>query len=432
MKTMLKYEFKKILQRKISLIAIILLIIAAVGSPFLMPPGQTYITSYEPVANKITEVDRLAAIPYLKKANHEQRGYLTTERFAELIEENNTLRSNPNNTEYYKTEDQEGNVTEGYKLNYKAYMQIQDTAEIREQLANAFTPQAYYTNYNIVDDLTVKDAPQFYQKRSDKIARRLIDDPSSALNFTQKEKDIILSMNAKVETPFYYDYHGGWDALITNVSTGNALFATLVCLVCLASLFAGEYQSGTDSILLTTKKGREKLAGVKVLTAFIFATITYFLFTLLNFIVTATLYGLNGFNCPIQLSAIMSIYNFSMLESYFVCIILGYVAMLSIVGLTIAVSSWFKSPFPTIVLCTAIFVAPMFIQHSATSRLINYLVSIFPLNVMNGIQIIQSYTLFNIFGNYVPPIPIYIVVMLVLIAICIPFAIMGYKKHQVA
>lgn len=79
------------------------------------------------------------------------------------------------------------------------------------------------------------------------------------------------------------------------------------------------------------------------------------------------------------------------------CLLLGYFAMLSIVALVVAISAWFKTAFATIILCSALFVLPLFIQQSNTSRLINYLVTTFPLKVINGYKILQSYTLFNFF-----------------------------------
>lgn len=430
MRTIMKYEFKKIFGRKISIIAILLLMALSVLTPFISTIGMSYTTSYDATTDRTNGVKNLTAVSHLRKAYHAQSGDLTTERFAQIIEKNRTLKSDPNNVNSIESVDTDDNVTTHSYLKNALYLQVQDNMEIENQLRIAFSPNGGY-DYGILDKLTTEDASKFYQKRTNLLTAKL-NEENLAGNYTQKEKDILLEMNAKIETPFYYDYSAGWTTLITNVVGGFTVIITFVCLICLAPLFAGEYQTGADSILLTTKKGREKLAKTKVQTGFLFTTTIYFMFMAIEFIVTMLLYGGYGFNCPIQLEKFFSVYNFNMLETYLMCVLLGYFATLSIVAIVMMISARYKTAFTTIIVGLAIFVFPLFIPEIATSRLINYLVALFPIRIMNSGITADPFLLFNFFGNYIQPIPVYIVLLLACIIICIPFAISGYKKHQVA
>ena len=61
-------------------------------------------------------------------------------------------------------------------------------------------------------------------------------------------------MNSQVEEPFQYGYFGGWEAIISAFEL--LMFAVLAICIVIAPVFSGEYQSGTDAVILSGKYGK--------------------------------------------------------------------------------------------------------------------------------------------------------------------------------
>ena len=61
-------------------------------------------------------------------------------------------------------------------------------------------------------------------------------------------------MNSSVEEPFQYGYFGGWKIIIS--SSEQLMFAILAICIVIAPVFAGEYQAGTDAVILSASMAR--------------------------------------------------------------------------------------------------------------------------------------------------------------------------------
>ncbi len=87
------------------------------------------------------------------------------------------------------------------------------------------------------------------------------------------EKEYWLEKSNNTKIPFEYDFYYGYSNLY---STYEMLIIGVIAIcICLASVFAGEYQNGTDKILLTTKYGKSKGVTAKILASYIFASIVF-------------------------------------------------------------------------------------------------------------------------------------------------------------
>lgn len=87
-------------------------------------------------------------------------------------------------------------------------------------------------------------------------------------NYSAEDKSFFMKMNESIPVPFQMDYVTGWEKVLQNL-LGIFLISAFVIAICLAPMFAGEYQSGADSIILSSRYGRNKVIFAKLKASFI-------------------------------------------------------------------------------------------------------------------------------------------------------------------
>ena len=111
---------------------------------------------------------------------------------------------------------------------------------------------------NILSGVTNERVENFYQDRHAQV-QSIVDMDYTTGNYTQAEKDTILKLDAKVSDPITYDYSDGWKTLLTrDFPTVFLLIALVVCII-ISPVFAYEYQTGADAVVLSSKYGRSYL-----------------------------------------------------------------------------------------------------------------------------------------------------------------------------
>ncbi len=140
--------------------------------------------------------------------------------------------------------------------------------------------------------------------------------------------------NDKIDnlTEYQFGYHEGW-SMILDTLTWPVLIMMIIC-IGIAPIFAGEYQSKCDSLILCMKYGKSKLVMAKVIAAWIYTTCVYWGITLIYSVVYIVLLGPEGADLPIQLKyPAMSVgYLLSMAEAAIYALIIAYVFTVGIMG----------------------------------------------------------------------------------------------------
>ena len=78
---------------------------------------------------------------------------------------------------------------------------------------------------------------------------------------------------------YQYGYHKGW-SMILDTLTWPVLIMMIIC-IGIAPIFAGEYQSKCDSLILCMKYGKSKLIFAKTVSGWLYATCVYWGITLI-------------------------------------------------------------------------------------------------------------------------------------------------------
>lgn len=147
------------------------------------------------------------------------------------------------------------------------------------------------------------------------------------------EKEYWIEKCNNTKTPFEYGFYYGYSNLY---STYEMLIVGVIAIcICLASVFAGEYQNGTDKILLTTKYGKSKGITAKIIASYIFATLVFTIYLIFAIGSVFLIFGTEGGNLPIQLSNILSPYALTFFQSLLYNIAISYMVLFGMVRINL-------------------------------------------------------------------------------------------------
>lgn len=226
----------------------------------------------------------------------------------------------------------------------------------------------YYIPYRNVEDLCSwqmetemekMDEKTFYQKREEAMQRDY-----EAQKLSQEEIDVHKKENAQVETPFAYGNMMGFERYLS-LHYSMGLILVFVAAVCIAPLFAGEYTSGMDQMILTARYGKNKAIQAKLLTGISFAlmlTLSVFGLTLLEI---GIIYGFDGWNLPVQviLEGFGMSLPINMLQMLGISIMCGIFASCMIIAVVMFLSAKMKTPFGVIILAFLFIFVPMVLNN---------------------------------------------------------------------
>ena len=242
----------------------------------------------------------------------------------------------------------------------------------------------------------------------------------------------MLKLDAKVSDPITYDYSDGWKTLLTrDFPTVFLLIALVVCII-ISPVFAYEYQTGADAVVLSSKYGRRETVWAKLIAGFTVTSRIYFIAVLVSLISVLAAFGIRGWNCDFQILSTTAYYGLKIWQVVFVGIVINYVVVLSVMAFTMLLSAACKTPFAAVLISTLCTIVPMFLPTSRVSGVFNKLLCLLPAKAMDTHVVFSTYVLFS-FGKLVIILPCMILIAAcVLIIVTLPVAHRKFCRHQVA
>ena len=410
MKTLIKYEFLKILRKKSTLIvmaASLLITAFFFGLPVLQ--FQTY--------NQDGVLQGLAGIQYEKEQYTEISVPLTNEYVTKTIREVQELFEDPENVGY------DGN--EQFLIEDAYWNGIAPRESLLDLIAGNYADPNVSAGYSALPDLDVSDGTDFYQARQDKIEKILND---SSKELSEAEKVYWRNLNSKVEEPFQYGYYEGWEVIISAFEL--LMFAVLAVCIVIAPVFSGEYQAGTDAVLLSGKYGKTKLTTAKILAALFFGVLAFTLHVLLAFGLPLAAFGTDGWNLPLQINGTTVPYPLTFLEGTLINLGVIYLVLLAMIGVTLFLSARMKSPYLVLTVVVPVLFVPMFLSPNGTSGIYNLLVFLTPYKSL--VPNFGSYLSYQLGPVVLDAFAVRTVLYAVLALILLPLAGRGFRRHQAA
>lgn len=413
MNNLTRFELRKIVKRKSFLLAALILLVLLV-----------FVTTINIFSERMPQtvgktITGLHAIQIKQHYDRQHAGVLDADKIAGIIDRYHEVRDNPKNLDP-KTKEITNEAFAKYEV--KDYL-------ILNLIRTGFSPLSEYNHY-IIDGLTRADAVHFYDKRTEKVKEYLNMDYTYG-NYSAKDKAYFLKLNQKIDTPFKINYKSGWENVLNNAS-GMIIAISFVMCICIAPVFASEYQSGADAVILSSRYGRSKLISAKLKSSVLFTTGFYGISILLYIMITLGIYGADGWDSNLQIISLLAPFPMTILKACVWTIIIGYLGCLMMMSITLVLSSRLKSPFPVIIWSMVILFGSMFIPYSKSSRTINHFIQILPNKLMDGYDAITHYEVYHLFGQLLPRHYVMVGVAIIGTVLLMPLAYWGFKKHQVA
>ena len=146
---------------------------------------------------------------------------------------------------------------------------------------------------------------------------------------TGEEKEYFLNMNAKADTPLQYRWTEGWTFVTADFVSQCGVVLAIFLAMGIAPMFCGEWHDHTKALIATTKNGRKKIAGVKVMAAFLFALELFGIITASSVFLQIVFLGPEGWDMPIQCIKILAAAPWNVLQAE----IYEYVSLLISLGI---------------------------------------------------------------------------------------------------
>ncbi len=406
---LIKYEFLKILRKKSTFIvmaASLLLTAFFFGLPIMQ--YQTY--------NQDGVIKGTEGIQYEKEQYEDVAVSLSEKYITETILEVQELFKNPDNIGY------DGN--EQFLIGDAYWKHVAPKEKLLNMIAKAYDSPNESSGYNKLASLDVTNGANFYRAKELKM-KALLDTPSRELSGEQKQ--YWSNMAGKVGLPLQYGYYEGWEIIISSFEL--LMFAIVAVCIVIAPVFSGEYQAGTDAVILSGKYGKTKLITAKIVSSFLFGALAFTLHVIVACGLPLVAFGADGWNLPVQIANITAPYPFTFLQAALVNIGIIYLVLFAMIGLTLLLSSKMKSPYLVLIVLVPVLFIPLFLTPNGTAGAYNLTLFLLPYRAaMPEIGKFISYQ----FGSLVfDVLSVRAVLYAALTVIMLPFARLGFKKHQV-
>lgn len=407
---MIKYELKKVFLRTGSRIALLVLLLVT-GITCFFAANISYVNENG------ESTSGPAAIAALKNAQKEWSGFLDEETLRQVIAENRRIRTSP---EAISDNVRESNI---------AYSWGQGIGEIRSLLNCSFCAFREYDYYR-ADSLTEDEASSFYANRISSLKDWLSDEAKD--QFSEKEKEYLISQYESLETPFFWDYMAGWRQLFEYAPT-VVMITMLVLGYLVAGIFSSEFSWKSDAIFFTSFYGRDRAVFAKVKAGFLLVTAVYFTAFLLYTGIVLTYLGADGCNCVIQSSwgSWKSLYNITNWQEFLLIALGGYIGCLFISSLSMLVSAKTKSAVIAVMVPVVLIFIPSFIGN-INNPLINKILGLLPDQLLQAGVALDYFNLYTVGGNVLGAVPVILVLYAVLTVILMPVLYQEYRRKQIS
>lgn len=226
-----------------------------------------------------------------------------------------------------------------------------------------------------------------------------------------------------IEEPKYY-FKAGWYR--TTDFQVIAVLISILIVVGLAPMFSDEYQSNSAQIMLSCKRGKNKLVLSKIVSGLIFTTI---IFTIIHsiYLISALRYDFIGWDKPLELFKYYRSTTFDMriIDFYMIGLGISFIGAILFALVTMLISLLVKNNMISLLLSLGTYYFPKFIGDLIPVRALSKVFK--EINIAEAIKVENMFVFpstYDIFGN--PTLYSTVLISLVLISIPIVICLIKY------
>lgn len=356
-------------------------------------------------------------IAYAKEQYRDQSVTLTDEYITETIRAYQHLFENPDNIGY------DGN--EQFLVGDAYWDFVAPREKLLRMIASNYDNPGESSGLQKLPGLDLTNGSNFYQARSEKI-KKLLDTPSRNLSDSQKE--YWENKISNVKTPLQYGYYEGWEIIISSFEL--LMFALLAVCIVIAPVFSGEYQAGTDAVILSGKYGKTKLITAKIVSSFLFGILAFTLHAVVAFGIPLAAFGTDGWDLPVQIANTVIPYSFTFMESALVNLGIIYLVLFAMISLTLLLSSIMRNTVLVPAILVPVIFLPIFLTPDGTTGAYNLILFLLPYR--SAMPELGKYISYQFGGVVLNALSVRALLYVLLIFVMIPFAKFAFRKHQVS
>ena len=263
--------------------------------------------------------------------------------------------------------------------------------------------------YQVAAQLDDGAADGFYEAIAGKLQRTLDNGMGGTWTYSDAERAYWTEKQDGVGEPLAYGYAGGWSDVLACL--GFFAFAMVAVCIALTPVFSGEYQDRTDAVLLSSRYGRSKLVAAKIVAALAF-------------------FGAEGGDLPVQVLSLSIPYDLTMAEATWTAVGIAYLMTLGLAGLTLLLSSKLRSQLAIFAACAALIFLTGMIPSGGNAVLLHALY-LFPINGLNDQVLFNSLVSYPVGSFVIDLIGLLACVYALVLAACVPLAARAFRRHQV-
>lgn len=439
MPSLVAFEFKKIVARRVTHMATMGLFVLLV---LIMALNIAQQTATDAAGNAVSGP---AAIALEKERAEAHAGAVTEERAIEAIRAYQALLAAAEDAEAGDAEavgDAEAgaaDATTDGSAGAEAAGGTAGASAAQELLAYEADNTAYLglvmrpwmTGYEFVDSVapridTSGTVPLYAQVAASVEAE--VEGNPGTWEYTPAEQEYWLQKYADTEKPAVYGYADGWADILSCI---DFLFLAIVAAcVAAAPVFAGEYQERTAAVVLATRHGKGRLVAAKLAASFLFSTCVYALFAAVVVGVPLAFFGADGAQLPLQGQRLSIPYSATMAQAVGICLGIGWAITLGMTAFALFLSARLRSQLAIFASCIAVVMLPVFLP-TLPSSLANHALQLLPLNGLNYVNLFSQYVSYAAGPVVLDLQSALVAAYAVVLALAVPLAARAFRRHQV-
>ncbi|NFV13506.1 ABC transporter permease [Clostridium sp. FAM 1755] len=221
--------------------------------------------------------------------------------------------------------------------------------------------------------------------------------------YEYKNKNKANNMYKKLSEPKFF-YKEAWDYIDGFIIDFNISIVVIMILLGVSPIFSEEYKTKVATIILSSKKGRRECVRAKILASIIYAIFVAFICNFISTILITKIYGIQGFNSPMQslYDFSCSPYNFTISQFFVKLFFTSLIGSILFVLLILIISNITKSSMMTFFISSFIFAFPMILQKVVGMSNVWWkkpLISLSITQIINAREIYKVFSTINIFGQ---------------------------------
>lgn len=407
MGTLIKFELKKLYKSRLNQIVFLgtCLLMA-----FIMLLSIRSTWTYNKEGNRLSGLE---GIQYDKEVMKELEGPLTDERVESLIKEYQDMLANPDNLE------------DGFFKDSVRYRYYYPKQHLLMLIAHNYDEIFTHTFGGNLSSLDLEDRMDFYEAGRERILNTML--YSEDWKYSNEELEFWEKKEDNINTPIYYGYAGGWDRLFDVLGFFIIPFFSLGVL--LARTYSGEYESGAEHIILTTKYGKTKVILAKNIAALMVGGVFSLINIAIPYVIILSAFGVEGGTLPIQNYDGQIPYPYTFVQTILLYSVICLVSAFCLTAVILFLSARMKTALPVLTATLVLILSGAFLQYNSNG-VYNHIISLLPYKVIPAFDLtsLMSYP----FGDFVLDYPSMIfVVYITLGIILILFAGRAFRRHEV-